>query len=121
MGVATILVDRFQEANAASSELTKRSGRTRSNDSDTEGTLMHLRVPEMSRSMLSNPSNEVLDSLGLARLFGFAGRSAIHMRLARGHPLPPPITIANSRRLLWHRPSVIQWLCDQGASGVGNK
>nr|WP_291515143.1 hypothetical protein [Abyssibacter sp.] len=51
-----------------------------------------------------------LDAAGLAKKLRYAGASSIHMRRARGLPLPPAIKLPGRRQLFWDPSTVDDWL-----------
>ncbi len=54
-----------------------------------------------------------LDTEQLAKILGYSGRSAIHMRRARGQSLPPATRFPGSRRLMYELSDVEAWLAEQ--------
>lgn len=53
---------------------------------------------------------KLLDTAGLAKRLLYAGPSSIHMRLARGLPLPPAIKFPGRRQLFWDPTTVDDWI-----------
>lgn len=54
-----------------------------------------------------------IDTDQLAKILGYSGRSAIHMRRARGQSLPPATRFPGCRRLMYALSDVKAWLTEQ--------
>lgn len=53
-----------------------------------------------------------IDTDQLAKILGYSGRSAIHMRRARGQSLPPATRFPGCRRLMYALSDVKSWLAE---------